>query len=63
MAILAKTITPTGVELNYHRIGEYLETDEKKLQRLCKITNILSIASFTAASIIIAYYVIVFFII
>ena len=27
MAILAKTITPTGVELNYHRIGEYLETD------------------------------------
>jgi hypothetical protein len=29
MAILAKTITPTGVELNYHRIGEYLETDEK----------------------------------
>ena len=27
MAILAKAITPTGVELNYHRIGEYLETD------------------------------------
>jgi len=29
MAILAKTITPTGVELNYHRIGEYFENDEK----------------------------------
>lgn len=27
MAILGKTITQSGIELNYHRIGEYLETD------------------------------------
>lgn len=29
MAILGKTITQSGIELNYHRIGEYLETDDK----------------------------------
>jgi len=27
MAILGKTITQSGIELSYHRIGEYLETD------------------------------------
>lgn len=27
MAILGKTITQSGIELNYHRISEYLETD------------------------------------
>lgn len=27
MAILGKTITQSGIELGYHRIGEYLETD------------------------------------
>jgi len=39
------------------------KTEEEKLQRLYKIANVLSIASFTAALIVIGYYAIVLFVI
>jgi hypothetical protein len=39
------------------------KTEEEKLQRLYKIANALSIASFAAAPIVIGYYAIVLFVI